>query len=871
MRLIVTHEQPDFDALASLALAKLLFPGAEATVQGGIGPSQQGFLKLYRDVLDLLDADDIDLDQVSELIVVDTADRTRIRPFDALIGRVPVTLYDHHPLPDDAIPAGRGITERVGATATLLTRELAATSTPIPAAIASLGLLGIHEDTGNLSYDMTTPDDYRAGAYLLANGANLALARRFAHDSLSPEQQELNTTLHANARTTTVAGRQVVTAAFEYPLYVSGVSGLVSDLLEIHGSEAAMVAVRMDGKTLVIARSNERFDSAAALAEAIGGAGHPGAAFGKTDLDPEQALHAAIASLARHATPLPTAGEIMTRAVKTVRDHASVAETQAELLLHGHNGMPVLDRHGEVVGIISRRDIDRALRHGLGRSRVSGFMSRAVVTAGEAATVPELEELVLNHNIGRIPITRARPEGGAELVGIVTRADLISARHRPESAPGEVAELISRLPPRAREVVSQTQRLAGDARLYLVGGTVRDLLIGAGSKDIDLVVEGDQAERLAGRLQQNLGGTLAAHVDFGTSTLALEDGPTIDIATAREEVYAHPGALPEVSPSSLRQDLARRDFTVNAIALRLQPEPQELIDPYGGRRDLVRKQLRILHPLSFVEDPTRLLRGARLAGRLAFDFAADTANKARAALEEGVTERVSRSRLRAELELTLSEQRVAPAIELLESLGALRQMFGLSLAGGLLELDALALIRGLDELRRTTAVPDEAYLLTLLLDLDRGSSQADTLPPDDAGAPAADPALTHVELFNWPRRLLHSVDKLRRLLAPAENGGSEHVTDDELERLTEAEGDVVRVASPTLSARLLRLQEAPARRKLRGRDVVALGLPEGPAVGEVLAEVARSRAAGETDSFEDELTLAQRLVDRKRTSLGSPE
>src|SRR5690606_37276857 len=428
---------------------------------GGISPNQQGFLKLYRDVLDLLDADDIDLDSVTELIVVDTADRTRIRPFDELIGRVPVTLYDHHPLPDDAIPAGRGIVERVGATATLLARELAASATAIPAAVASLGLLGIHEDTGNLSYDMTTPDDYRAGAYLLANGANLSLARRFAHDTLSDEQQEFRTTLHANTRTTTVAGRQVVVAAFEYPTYVSGVSGLVSDLREIHGSEAAMVAVRMDGKTLVFARSNERFDSAAALAEAVDGAGHPGAAFAKTDLDPDQALHAVIDSLARHASPLVTAGEIMTRSVKTVRDHAAVAETQAELLLHGHNGMPVLDNHGQVVGIISRRDIDRALRHGLGRSRVSGFMSRAVVTAAKDANVAELEGLVLTHNIGRIPIVERRPDGGEELVGIVTRADLIQARHRPQIVPGEVEELLSRLPPRAAEILATTQELAG--------------------------------------------------------------------------------------------------------------------------------------------------------------------------------------------------------------------------------------------------------------------------------------------------------------------------------------------------------------------------------------------------------------------------
>lgn len=838
MRLIVTHEQPDFDALASLALAKLLFPGSQATVQGGIGSAQHAFLRLYRDVLDLLEAEEIDLASISELIVVDTADPTRIRPFDSLVGNVPVTLYDHHPLPDDPIAAGRGLTERVGATATLLTRELSASSTAIPPAVASLALLGIHEDTGSLSYDMTTPDDYRASAYLLANGANLQLVRRFAHDTLGDEQIAFRSVLHANAKIVEVAGRKVVLAVFTYPTYVSGVSGLVSDLLDIHGTDAALVSVRMDGKTLVFARSNERFNCAEALAEAVDGAGHPGAAFGKTDLDPEQAAHQVLEALARHASPVVLAGDIMTSPVKTIRDHATVAETQADLLLHGHNGMPVLDQRGRVVGIISRRDIDRALRHGLGSSRVSGFMSRAVVTASLDTSVQELEELVLQHNIGRIPIV-----ADYQLVGIVTRADLIQARHRPNREPGEVEELLGRLPPRARATLAATSALAGAASLYLVGGTVRDLIIGAGSKDIDMVVEGDTAERLATHLQQRLGGTLSCHVEFGTCTLALEDGPTIDVATAREEVYAHPGALPEVTPSSLKQDLARRDFTINAMALRLQPEPQLLVDPYGGKHDLARKLLRVLHPLSFVEDPTRLLRGARLAGRLAFDFEADTARKAVAALEEGVAARVSRSRLRAELELTLAEQRVAPALALLESFNALATMFGLPLTDAAREL-----VKALDMVRREAEVTDDSYLLALLL----GSSEA------DAGA--------HIERFNWPRRLLYSLERLRRLLA---DPGS--VSDVELEQLNDAERTLARVSEPTLAARIVRLQELPARRRLRGRDVVALGLPQGPAVGEVLAEVARARAERTTTNFEEELDLARRLVERTRTPPVSPE
>ena len=828
MRLIVTHEQPDFDAVASLALAKVLFPGSQATVQGATSRSMQEFLTLYRDVLDLLDEDEIDLDGIAELVVVDTADPSRIRPFDQLLGRVPVTLYDHHPLPRVPVPAGRGIVETVGATATLLTRELAAVKTPIPAEVASLGLLGIHEDTGNLSYDGTTPDDYRAAAYLLAQGGNLQLVRRFARDVLTPEQLDFRTHLHRETEVREVAGRAVLVAAFEHPTYVPGVSGLVSELLDMHGADAALVAVGMEGRTLVFARSNERFDSAAALADAVGGSGHPGAAYGKTDIPPEEAARRAVEALARHASPLLTAADVMTTPVRTVPDHATVAEVQAGLLVHGHNGMPVVDASGRVTGVISRRDIDRALRHGLGSSRVSGFMSRSVVAAPPTATIPELEELILDHGVGRIPVV----EDG-KLVGIVTRADLIQARHSRDHA-DEAQSLLGRLPPRARSVIEAAQELAGDQPVYLVGGTVRDLMLGAGSKDVDLVVEGGSVQRFGSKLQRKLGGELSCHADFATCTLRLEDELVVDLAAAREETYSHPGALPEVSPSSVKHDLARRDFTINAMAVRVQPGPPVVLDPFGGRADLQRRQLRLLHPLSFVEDATRILRGARLAGRLSFEFAADSAAKARAVVAEGLSEGVSRSRLRAELELIFAEQRVAPALSVLDDMGVLEPMFGL-------KNDADG-VRALDAERATNGdVPDEAYLLVLLM------GQTDSA------------ATEHVQDFNWPRRVLVARDRLLRMLADHED-----VTDTDLEQLSDAEAAVLSAMSEPLRERIVRLAEKPPSRRLRGRDVVALGLPEGPAIGRVLAEVERARATHKTSTFEEELELARRLVDHMR-------
>lgn len=840
MRLIVTHEQPDFDALASLALAKLLFPGAVATIQGALSKQLRAFLTLYRDELDLVPANSVDLAGVRELIVVDTADPSRIEPFDALLGKVPVTLYDHHPTPEGAIVAARGISERIGATATLLTRELHATAVPIPPPVATLALLGIHEDTGNLTYDSCSPDDYRAAAHLLASGANLGLVRRFAHDHLGADQLAFRDALLQHARTGEVAGRLVVSAAFTYPEYVPAVSGLVNDLLDLYAADAAVVAVAMDRSTLVFARSNERFDSAAALAEAVGGGGHAGAAFGKSQLPPEEALERVLAALTRHAAPPVTARELMSSPVKSVRQSDSVANVVEKLLLFGHNGMPVTDDAGRVVGLVSRRDLDRALRHGLGASRVSGFMSREVVSAPPHATLPQLEALVLKHNIGRIPIVDR-----GELVGIVTRTDLIGARHR-RPHDDRAATLLERLPDSAERVLASAAALAGDAALYLVGGTVRDLLLGAGIKDLDLVVEGSAA-RLGAHLQRELGGTLSAHVEFGTATLTLPSGLQLDLATAREETYSHPGALPEVTPSSIRKDMARRDFTINAMALRLNPPPAVLFDPYSGEEDLAARQLRALHPLSFVEDPTRVLRGARLAGRLGFQFEAATAAWAREALTPEVLANVSHARSRAELELTFAEGRVAPALAVLAELGALEAIFGLTGAGA--RFDALELAGRLDALRQEGEVPDAAYLLALLV----GAN------PEEAER--------HVEAFNWPRRHLQARAKLLSVLlreprADGRRGGA--VRDEELEALDAPARWLLRAAEPELAGRLQRLEQQPPPRRLRGSDVVALGLLPGPAVGKVLDEVAQARADGRVSHFAEELDLARRLVAEER-------
>ena len=878
MKLVVSHADPDFDALASLALARLAHPGAVAVLLGRLDERVGAFVHLYRDRLELKhvkntgdDAnsstkngvDDINFDDVDELIVVDTSSPTRIAPFDALLGRVHVTLYDHHPRGERAVAAAGGIHKAVGATATLLTLLLKSQGVSIPADLASLGLLGIHDDTGGFSYALTGADDHEAAAHLLRAGANLEVVNDFAGERYSDAQRDFFSRLLRCVREEEVNGYRVVVAGLELDdteAYVPGVAPLCTELLELHGADAALVGLARRGKVRVIARSRgNTINVGAALAEAFGSGGHPGAASARSEEPLQEALTKALSAFSHHSRPARTARDVMSRPVRTVRADEAVKEAQETLLRYGHNGLPVLGAEGELVGVISRRDLERAGRHGLARSKVSGFMTKEVVTADEGTPLRELETLVETHDIGRVPILHK-----GELVGIVTRTDLIAARHEGDETaqdsaqrpPDRAQEILESLPSAALEVLEKSEKFTNSA-LYLVGGTVRDALLRTGMQDLDLVVEGGSAEALGKALQETLSGHLMSHADFGTCTLELESGLLVDIAGAREEFYIRPGALPQVSPGTLRKDLARRDFTVNALALRLVPAPAALLDPYNGLGDLEARVLRALHPLSFVEDPTRILRGARLGGRLGFAFHPATSEQISLGLEPAVLGGVSPSRLRGELLLTLAEPRVAPALELLENCGALSAMFDMHLNAPLnprpphpptspspdlptsdatSDTSIFSALETLDTLRQEGPVPDESYLLLLLLSV------------PDARAEA------HRERFGWPKRLLDA----RATLEEAARAHS--LSEEKLEAATPALKAALKTLHPTLRRTVERLEASSLRQKLRGQDVLDLGLSPGPEVGAVLRRVAAARLRGEVGSFEEELELAQSLV-----------
>ncbi|MEZ5099491.1 MAG: hypothetical protein R3C15_06745 [Thermoleophilia bacterium] len=440
------------------------------------------------------------------------------------------------------------------------------------------------------------------------------------------------------------------------------------------------------------------------------------------------------------------------------------------------------------------------------------------------------------------------------MVGVVTRRDVLAARgERParRGAAAEPLDLGHRLLslPGLAAVFEAVQAVAGRfAGVYLVGGAVRDLLLGGDALDVDLAVEGDGIA-FARALAELLRGRVVPHEAFGTAVVVHAAG-RLDVASTRTEYYEAPAALPDVERASIRQDLLRRDFTVNAMAVALHGTAfGHLVDPFGGRADLEARTLRVLHSLSFVDDPTRIFRGVRYEARYGFRLDPATERLARSCVEMGLVGAVSPARVRDELLPLLAEDAAARAVARLGSLGLAPALHPRLTA----DEETARLVERLDALRLR---------------------HAPHLPPWRLRLAALARGLEAEALVDWlaslrlrrrdADRIADAVVAAPRLLAVLAD--------------TSAAADAVAAIAPhDPDGALLALAlapEGPARAWLErylaelreveleidGRDLAGLGLRESPRVGEVLAEVRRRKLNGELTGRDDELAVAQALI-----------
>src|SRR5919204_394909 len=482
-QVIATHGNTDFDAFAAMVAVRRLYPGAVVCLAGSLNRNVREFYRLHADELNAVEASRLELDAIRRLIVVETKHAPRRGELEpvALDDKVEKALFDHHggELPEWVAPEN-AVVSADGALTTTLVGVLAERETPVTPVEATVFALAIHEDTGSLLYPSATQRDAEALAWCLRHGASQELLAGYLHTPLAADERELLNAVLAALTTRDAAGIEVLVAALPWNRYVDGISNLAHKVVDLTDCRAFVLLVEMDERVFAVTRSRVPELDASAVAEALGGGGHPEAAsaiFRGTLEEAQTRLDERLPGAVREP---PRARDVMSTPARCVGP-------------------------------------DEAVRH----APVKGIMSSRVATCDEETPLPELQRLLASGD-GRVAVLR-----GSELVGVVTRSDVLRALgERPEARPelgvmltDELARL-EHLAPVFEAVAAVSEPYEG---VYLVGGTVRDILLGERGFDVDIAVEGDAIE-LARRIASELGGRARVHEKFGTAVGLFQEG-----------------------------------------------------------------------------------------------------------------------------------------------------------------------------------------------------------------------------------------------------------------------------------------------------------------------------------------------------------
>jgi tRNA nucleotidyltransferase (CCA-adding enzyme) len=875
--LILSHANVDFDAFAGMLAAQLLYPGGRVCLHGGVNRNVREFYNLHADQIPSVESSAVDRDSVRRLVMVEVTSADRLGELGELAGRedVEVVAFDHHnrEAGDAGTAQGTALVGRDGSVVTAMLKLLLERGVEISPMHATAFALGIHEDTGSLTYTSTTFRDIEALGACVRLGANQELLGRYLRGPLQADQRNLLRMLAANRSEHELAGLRVVAAWAEAERYVEDVSTLASRVGEVSDWDVLLLSVEMEGRVLLVGRSRTGALAVDQALEPLGGGGHAQAAscIVRTT-GAERVLERALGELARVARAPVRASDVMSRPVHAVASGHEISATLVECQRLGLSGIQVSE-NGDLTGTVSREDLDRAVRHGLSHAPVKGVMSSGVPVVGAEATLGELRDLLATGQAGRLVVVGEGPYRSeprvpvASAQGVVTRGDLLRALHEPEGLerplpdPEATAAVRKRLTQIARlqQVLPAVERVAAaHDPVYLVGGAVRDVLLGEQSLDLDLMVEGD-ALAFARALAAELAVTCHAHEKFQTAVVKGGDGDDvqIDVATARTEVYGAPGALPDVERSTLRHDMARRDFTINAMATSLRAEDLgATYDFFGGYRDLRRRTVRVLHNLSFVEDPTRLLRAVRYEARLGFEMDRHTLSLARGCIEMRLVGDLASARLRDELLDLLAEPHVLAALARMAEIGLDR-----------------ALHPGLD------AGPETRVLVERAREVAGHEPFAGSVKPTLVQVALLCRRLGASEIYDWLARLKlrrrdqdvvaaaatlapSLAERLEREPAPPPSELREALEGVPLEALLLA---VVNARDPEGLERRVRAYVElirDTRLAIAGDDLKRAGVPESPAIGRALKETLALKLDGFVEGRDEELQAALRLLGR---------
>jgi len=693
LTVITTHINADFDAMASLLAAQKLYRDAVVVFPGSQETNLRNFfVKSMVYLFNMADIKDIDFSRIKTLVLVDTRQAKRIGKMARLLKdtAVAVHIFDHHPTAPNDIEGQFVVHETTGACVTLLVEMIREEGLAVSADEATVMGLGIYEDTGAFTFPSTTERDLRAAAWLLSKGANLNIINSLTTREITPEQVGILNDLFQRAIRHHIHGIDVVVTSVTTRHYVPDFAFLVHKMMRMENIDAIFAIARMDNKIHIVARSRVTEVNAALVLADFGGGGHAYAAAASVKKKTlAQTEHELVELLYARVQPRRKAADVMS--APPIAADADLTCGQAAELLNRYNINALLvtrtsQGEKELLGYITRQVIEKALYHHLDDVKVDEYMTTDIAQVGPDAELDEIQEKIIENKQRILPVV-----GPTGVVGVITRTDLLNLLVRRQGRKKDSGDGTGALTVHARtRVIARFMRERLDDRLfsllqnigrtaaaldlnaYAIGGFVRDLFLYRSNEDMDIVIEGDGIA-FARRFAEDMQARIHTHAKFGTAVVIFPDGFKIDIASARMEYYKFPAALPTVEMSSLKLDLFRRDFTINTLCIQLNPGKfGTLIDFFTAQKDLKEKTIRVLHNLSFVEDPTRAFRAIRFEQRFGFTIGKLTANLIRNAVRMDFFQRLSGKRVFAELRQILAEENPTPAVVRLKDFDLLK-------------------------------------------------------------------------------------------------------------------------------------------------------------------------------------------------------
>ena len=667
MDIIVTHHNADFDALASVVAAQKMHPQASIIMPDLQERGVREFLRLSAGTVKLYSERDFAPQTVQKLIIVDTRQASRIGQASLCLENqgIEVLVYDHHPRAKGDIKATRDVYAKTGATVTILVEQINQRNLSLTPLEATIFCLGIYEDTGSLTFPTTTKRDVDAVSFLFSQGANLDVLRSSLNRELSEAEAQTLAALLGRVKRYEIAGSAVGIVAVRPQEATQDIGWIIHKLLEIENVRVLFALIPQGQRTLVMARSRgPHLVDVNRVMKAFGGGGHASAAAAMIPAETAASIETRLLKeLKRQIRATVLARHIMRQPRHFIRPGHTMQHAQDLMASLQLAALAIIEK-GRLVGVISRPAVEQVIKRGYAHAPVKGYMAVKWLSITPTTGFAEIRRLVTQNNAVLLPVVQRD-----KLVGIINRADVLEAEQRQA---GRSAAARQPRPRQQQQTVKLMEkchspetmallRLLGrhaqtqQIQAYVVGGFVRDLLLKRRNLDIDVVVERDGI-MFARKIAPLLRARCVEHPRFKTAKLELPDGLVIDIATSRSEIYPHPAALPVVAADTIRRDLGRRDFTINTLALCLNPRRfGELLDYFSAAADLRQGCIRVLHDLSFVEDPTRILRAVRFEQRFGFTIDPHTEHLIRAAVDLDMFERLHKFRIAEELKLLLEE------------------------------------------------------------------------------------------------------------------------------------------------------------------------------------------------------------------------